>query len=159
MLDSHPPTAPLDLQLLQTGKHLMILDSDSEQPAGVLLCRRFTADLILAGSLMGGSTDARGFERAIPLGSVRLTVPADQPSRQIGLEQRMQSLQHQQQVIGEPNPLERAQKLLELLYSIFDRGLINSLADGDLAKAAGVLTGTMTLAKQQVHRGRQVAAA
>ena len=144
-------STPIPLESLQTGKHVMILESHDRHPAGLLLCRRYTADLILADSLVGGSVDARGFVRAIPLGRVRLTLPTDAEAREVSFERRMQSITRQQGVIGEPVALDRAQKLLNLLYAIFDRGVINTIADADLAKAAGVLASTMSLAKQRLE--------
>ncbi len=159
MTDTTPTPVSLDPHALQTGKHLMILESDTSQPAGLLLCRRFTADLVLEGALVGGSADARGLERVIPLGSIHLRFPTDEQDKQAGFEQRMQSIKYQQQVVGEPIPLDRVQKLLELLYTSFDRGLINTLSDADLAKAAGVLTSTMTLGKQRFRSNPQTAAA
>lgn len=106
-------------------------------PAGLLLERRFTADLVLLGGAVGVSID-RGVEQVIPIGAVQVVDPRSYLERQWALRRRLHWINWQQQITEAHPSGRRAELLISRLAEQFTIEQIQPLSDRSLAKLVGV---------------------
>ncbi|MCJ2544506.1 hypothetical protein [Thermostichus vulcanus] len=125
-----------------TSGQWMRLESEDGRPVGLIIRRRFMAELVLPGSLVGGPIDARDYVQLIPLGPVRFTYPNQVSVWKQALRQRLQGLSWHGHLLQEPKACRRAAHLWQVLQSHFAPELLKSLDDEVLAQIAGVLPST-----------------
>lgn len=142
-------TSKLIVPILTSGQW-MRLESEDGCPVGLIIRRRFMAELVLPGSLVGGPIDARDYVQLIPLGPVRFTYPEQVLVWKQALRQRLQGLSWHSHLLQEPKACRRAAHLWKVLQSHFAPDILRSLDDQVLAQIAGVLPSTFHAVRQPV---------
>ncbi len=115
-------------------------------PAGLLLEKRFTADLVLLGGAVGVTID-RGVERVIPIGSVEVVDPRSYLERQWALRRRLYWINWQQQITEAYPSGRRAELLISRLSEQFMIDQIQPLSDQLLSKLVGVTPDEVAMAR------------
>lgn len=138
-LEPHPLLHPI------TSGSLAIVKGHQE-PAGLILERRFTADLVLFGGAVGVSID-RGTEQLIPIGLVILAPPCSYLEKQWAFRRRVYWLNWQQQITEAYPAGRRAEILISRLSDHFSVEQIQPLSDRILAKLVGVSPAEVALAR------------
>ncbi len=134
------------LPTLASGQ-MLIVESDSERAAGLILNGPFMAELVLMGSIVGGPIDARTSPKLFPVGSLKFGFPETLEQRQTAYHKRLQDRKWQQDLVSVLNPMERATRLWLTLQMLFDPQDLASLPDGLLGRIAAVQPGTMATAR------------
>lgn len=132
------------LNYLQNG-HLMAIAPESK--GGLILCKRYHAELVGPGAAVGGILDV-DCTQVITIGTIFLNELRSYPESQQAYDTRQQWIHYLQDLVKFSDPLMRSQKILHLLDNFFhNEPGISRLPDDTLAMLAGVLPKTITLAR------------
>ncbi len=124
---------------LQNGK-LMIVNARRRN--GLILYKDFHAEFAGPGSAVGGSFDM-SCQRVLPVGNFSLLEPESDEDRQKAYLIRRQWIRFTKQVTDEPQPIQRAQKILTQFEAFFDAQTVSQMPDEAFAKLVGVLPQTV----------------
>lgn len=142
--DSSEINPNLVLNDLQKG-HLLALTPKSN--GGLILCKRYYAELVGPGAAVGGMLDTDCTE-VILIGNLSLVNLNSYQDSHNAYEIRQKWIQYLQDVLKVSDPLVRSQKVLHLIDDFFNNPPnIERLPDRTLAMLAGVLPNTIQLAK------------
>lgn len=142
-----PITQPTEiLNQLQSGQLLKITGGRGN---AMIICHRYHAEIAGPGAAIGGAFDF-DCKRVIPLGKISLVYPESRLERQQAYAVRQRWLGFTKQAMDSYVPLQRAHKILTLLYKYFDPQIIDKLPDEIIAQLVGVLTKTVGMARPSV---------
>jgi len=134
------------LNHLQTGD-LLAISPNSD--GGLILCKRYHAELVGPGSAVGGVLDV-DCTQVIFIGNPCFTKPRSYQDSQQAYEIRQKWIKYLQDLVKLSDPLVRSQKILLLLDKFFNlnhRSNINIPPDHTIGMLVGVLPNTINLAK------------
>ncbi len=123
-----------------------LLVVNSRRRNGLILYKRFHAEFAGPGAAIGGGCD-RDCKMALPLGNLSLLHTESSEERQRGYALRRQWIRLIRKITEEPDPLQRAQKILTQFEYYFDSGTIAQLPDEALALLIGVFPHTVKIAR------------
>ena len=129
---------------LQSGK-LMIVNARKRN--GLILYKDFHAEFAGPGSAVGGSFDL-GCQRVLPVGNFSLLKPESDEDRQKAYLIRRQWIRFTKQVTDEPQPTQRAQKILTQFEAFFDAQTVSQMPDEAFARLVGVLPQTVHMVRR-----------
>lgn len=130
--------------------HLLAIAPDSN--GGLILCKRYHAELVGPGAAVGGLLDI-DCTQVILIGNLSLLKLNSYPDSQQAYEIRQQWITYLQDLVKVSDPLVRSQKILYLIDRFFNNPPnIDQLPDHTLAMLAGVLPKTI----QQAKKYRQI---
>ena len=133
------------IELLKSGQLLAVVD----QPGtGIILQKPYFAEFIGPGAAIGGLFDI-DCVTIYTLGAVEFTVPATVDERQDAFRRRIADIETMQMLCQSDVPLVRAIDMLNTLCSKFGVDEVRNIPTEVLAKAAGVLSGTIVMAWQK----------
>ncbi len=154
-----PQTQPTEiLSQLHTGQLLRVKGSCGN---ALIICHPHHSELAGPGAAVGGVLDLK-CSRVIPIGKVSIVYPETRRERQKAYVLRQQWILFTQKAMESWVPLQRAKRLLILLYQYFDPQLIDELPDEVLARLVGVLPQTIgmvrhTLISERSHTAPELA--
>lgn len=128
---------------LQRGK-LMIVNARKRN--GLILYKDFHAEFAGPGSAVGGSFDM-ACQRVLPVGNFSLLDPESDEDRQKAYLIRRQWIRFTKQVTEEPQPIQRAQKILTQFEAFFDAQTVAQMPDEAFARLVGVLPQTVHMVR------------
>jgi hypothetical protein len=138
------------LNHLQQGDLLAITPGSD---GGLILCKRYHAELVGPGAAVGGVLDI-DCTQIIIIGNLSLTKPRSYQDSQQAYEIRQKWIKSLQELVKLSDPLLRSQKILGVLdnFSKFNNPRnIEPLPDRTVAMLVGVLPKTIELAKSYRH--------
>jgi hypothetical protein len=142
-----PITQPTEiLNQLQSGQLLKITGSRGN---AIIICHRYHAEIAGPGAAIGGAFDF-DCKRVIPLGKISLVYPESRLERQQAYAVRQRWLGFTKQAMNSYVPLERAHKILTLLYKYFEPQIIDKLPDEIIAQLVGVMAKTVRMVRPSV---------
>jgi hypothetical protein len=142
-----PITQPTEiLSQLQTGQLLRVKGS---QGSALIICHPHHSELAGPGAAVGGVLDVE-CTRVIPIGKVSIVYPETRIERQNAYAVRQQWILFTHKAMESWVPLQRAKRLLILLYQYFDAQLIDELPDEVLARLVGVLPKTIGMVRHSL---------
>lgn len=109
---------------------------------GLILYKRYHAEFAGPGSAVGGSFDL-DCQQVLPVGNLSLLSTESVDERQRAYLIRRQWVRLTRQITDNPEPLKRAQKILEQFEGFFDTETIAQLPDEAFALLVGVLPHTV----------------
>lgn len=128
------------------NRHLIAIASESK--GGLILCKRYHAELIGPGAALGGILDLDCTQVMI-IGRIFLYELRSYSESQQALDNRQKWIYYLQNLVKLSDPLMRSQKILHLLSNFFEsESEMAHLPDEILAMLAGVLPNTITLARK-----------
>lgn len=139
----HPNGSDI-LTQLQSGK-LMIVNARKRN--GLILYKEFHAEFAGPGSAVGGSFDI-SCQRVLPVGNFSLLEPESDEDRQKAYLIRRQWIRFTKQVTEEPQPTQRAQKILTQFEAFFDAQTVSQMPDEAFARLVGVLPQTVHMVRR-----------
>lgn len=113
---------------------------------GLILYKHYYAEFAGPGSAVGGSFD-RDCELALPVGNLSLLHPESTDDRTRAYLIRRQWVRLTRQITENPDPLRRAQMILNQFEHYFDSKTVAQLPDEALALLVGVLPQTIRKAR------------
>jgi hypothetical protein len=134
---------PMELIPFDSDELLVV---NSRRRNGLILYKRFHAEFAGPGAAIGGECD-RDCKIALPLGNLSLLQPESSDDRQRGYALRRQWIRLIRRITEEPDPLQRAQKILTQFEYYFDSETIAQLPDEALALLIGVFPHTVNIAR------------
>jgi len=143
-----PITQPREI--INQLKNGQLLRVNASRGNAIIICHCHHAELAGPGAAVGGMFDIK-CSRVIPLGKISITHPESYNERQKAYKLRQQWLRFTQNAMESAVPLQRASKLLLLLYKYFDPQIIDQLPNEVLAKLVGVLPKTIGMVRQSSH--------
>ncbi|MBE9127662.1 MULTISPECIES: hypothetical protein [unclassified Coleofasciculus] len=129
-------------QILQQLHDRQLLVVNPRRRNGLILYKRYHAEFAGPGSAVGGSFDLDSLE-VLPVGNLSLLSPESADERQRAYLIRRQWVRLTKQITDNPDPLKRAQKILEQFEGFFDTETIVQLPDEAFALLVGVLPHTV----------------
>jgi len=140
-----PMTQPTEiLSQLQTGQLLRVKGSHG---SALIICHPHHSELAGPGAAVGSVFDLK-CSRVIPIGKVSIVYPETRIERQKAYVLRQQWILFTHKAMESWVPLQRAKRLLIMLYQYFDTQLIEELPDEVLARLVGVLPKTIGIMRQ-----------
>ncbi|MGQ4649463.1 hypothetical protein [Lyngbya aestuarii] len=127
------------LSRLQSGQLLKV---KGLLGSAIIICHRHHAELAGPGAAVGSAFDL-DCRQIIAIGRISLVYPESRIERQKAYLMRQKWILFTQKAMKSYVPLERANKLLILLYKYFEPQLIEQLPDEILEQLVGVLPETM----------------
>lgn len=109
---------------------------------GLILYKKYHAEFIGPGAIVGGSFDLDTVN-IIPVGTLSLVSPQNSQERRQAYKMRRQWVRLTKQIIDNPEPMERAQVILNQFEHWFDLETVASLPDEAFALLVGVLPQTI----------------
>jgi hypothetical protein len=134
-----PPTVSDILAQLIAGQLLIV---NSRKRNGLILYKRFHAEFAGPGAAVGGIFD-QDCQQVLPVGDLSLVAPVAQADRQKAFLIRRQWIRLTQEFTDDPNPGQRAQKILSQFENYFGAAAVNQLPDDAFALMIGVLPHTI----------------
>ncbi len=122
------------LDQIHSGQISMVQGSG---PHGLILCKRFTSELVVFGGAVGISRD-QSCTAVIPLGDIDLRLPQTFLERQWSYRRRILSIEWQQAITEAHPSTRRAQILLERLEELFPMALLDPVPSEVLANLVGM---------------------
>jgi hypothetical protein len=113
---------------------------------GLILYKHYYAEFAGPGSAVGGSFD-RDCQLALPVGNLSLLQPESTDDRTRAYLIRRQWVRLTRQITENPDPLRRAQMILNQFEHYFDSKTVTQLPDEALALLVGVLPQTIRKAR------------
>lgn len=140
-----PITQPTEiLSQLQTGQLLRVKGTPGN---ALIICNPHHSELAGPGAAVGSVFDLK-CSRVIPIGKVSIVYPETRIERTKAYALRQQWILFTHKAMETWVPLQRAEKLLIMLYQYFDPQLIDELPDEVLARLVGVLPKTIGIVRQ-----------
>lgn len=128
---------------LQNGKFMIV---NARRRNGLILYKQFHAEFAGPGSAVGGTFDM-ACQRVLPVGNFSLLDPESDEDRQKAYLIRRQWIRFTKQVTEEPQPIQRAQKILTQFEAFFDAQTVAQMPDEAFARLVGVLPQTVHMVR------------
>lgn len=109
---------------------------------GLIIYKKYHAEFAGPGAIVGGQFDL-GVVNLLPVGKVSLVSPQDSQARKQAYKMRRQWVRLTKQIIDNPEPMERAQVILNQFEHWFDLETVAKLPDEAFALLVGVLPQTI----------------
>ena len=109
---------------------------------GLIIYKKYHAEFAGPGAIVGGQFDL-GVVNLLPVGNVSLVSPQDSQARKQAYKMRRQWVRLTKQIIDNPEPMERAQVILNQFEHWFDLETVAKLPDEAFALLVGVLPQTI----------------
>lgn len=122
------------------NKQLLIVNPKRRN--GIILYKRYHAEFAGPGSAVGVSLDT-DCQKILPVGNLDLISPESAEERQRAYLIRRQWVRLTLQITENPDPIGRAQKIIEQFEGFFDSATIAKLPDEAFALLVGVLPHTV----------------
>lgn len=135
------------LELLDHLHNGQLLVVNARKRNGLILYKDYHAEFAGPGAAVGGSFDLT-CQRVLPVGNFSLTEPESPEERQKAYLIRRQWVRLTKQLTEDPEPLQRAQKILTQFEAFFDAEIVAQLPDEAFARLVGVLPHTVTTARR-----------
>jgi hypothetical protein len=116
----------------------------------MIICHRYHAEIAGPGAAIGGVFDF-DCKRVIPLGKISLVYPESRLERQQAYAVRQKWLGFTKQAMNSYVPLERAHKILTLLYKYFEPQIIDKLPDEIIGQLVGVMAKTVGMVRPSLR--------
>lgn len=129
-------------QLLARLKAQELLIVNPRRKNGLIIYQKYHAEFAGPGAIVGGQFDS-GIINLLAVGNVSLISPKDSQARKQAYKMRRQWVRLTKQIIDNPEPLERAQVILNQFEHWFDTETVASLPDEAFALLVGVLPQTI----------------
>ena len=129
---------------LHSGKLLVV---NARRRNGLILYKDYHAEFAGPGAAVGGSFDMT-CQRVLPVGNFSLTEPESEAERQKAYLIRRQWIRFTKQVTDEPQPTQRAQKILTQFEAFFDAQTVSQMPDEAFARLVGVLPQTVHMVRR-----------
>lgn len=129
-------------QLLARLKAQELLIVNPRRKNGLIVYQKYHAEFAGPGAIVGGQFDS-GVVKLLAVGNVSLISPKDSQARKQAYKMRRQWVRLTKQIIDNPEPLERAQVILNQFEHWFDTETVASLPDEAFALLVGVLPQTI----------------
>ena len=129
-------------QLLARLKAQELLIVNPRRKNGLIVYQKYHAEFAGPGAIVGGQFDL-GVVNLLAVGNVSLISPKDSQARKQAYKMRRQWVRLTKQIIDNPEPLERAQVILNQFEHWFDTETVASLPDEAFALLVGVLPQTI----------------
>ena len=129
-------------QLLSRLKAQELLVVNPRRKNGLIIYKRYHAEFAGPGAIVGGQFDL-GVVNLLAVGNVSLISPPDSQARKQAYKMRRQWVRLTTQIINNPEPLERAQVILNQFEHWFDTETVADLPDEAFALLVGVLPQTI----------------
>lgn len=129
-------------QLLARLKAQELLIVNPRRKNGLIVYQKYHAEFAGPGAIVGGQFDS-GVVNLLAVGNVSLISPKDSQARKQAYKMRRQWVRLTKQIIDNPEPLERAQVILNQFEHWFDTETVASLPDEAFALMVGVLPQTI----------------
>lgn len=129
-------------QLLARLKAQELLIVNPRRKNGLIIYQKYHAEFAGPGAIVGGQFDS-GIVNLSAVGNVSLISPKDSQARKQAYKMRRQWVRLTKQIIDNPEPLERAQVILNQFEHWFDTETVASLPDEAFALLVGVLPQTI----------------
>ena len=138
--DSNADSDCQQLQLrLQQGELLVV---NPRRKNGLILYKTYHAEFAGPGAIVGGQFDL-DVARLLAVGNLSLITPNDSQARKQAYKMRRQWVKLTKQIIDNPQPIERAQVILNQFEHWFDLETVTELPDEAFALLVGVLPQTI----------------
>lgn len=132
------------LTQLHSGKLLVV---NSQRKNGLILYKDYHAEFAGPGAAVGGQFDLN-CQRVLPVGRFSVIEPKSHEDRQKAYLIRRQWTRLTRQLTEEPEPLQRAHKILTQFEAFFDAQTVAQLPDEAFALLIGVLPQTVGMARR-----------
>jgi hypothetical protein len=132
------------LAQLHSGKLLAI---NARKRNGLIVYKHFHAEFAGPGAAVGGTFDLP-CQEVLPVGNFSLTEPDSHEERQKAYLIRRQWVRLTKQLTEDPDPIQRAQKILSQFEAFFDAEIVAQMPDEAFALLVGVLPQTVSLARR-----------
>ena len=109
---------------------------------GLIIYKKYHAEFAGPGAIVGGQFDSNAVN-LLAVGNVSLISPQNSQSRTQAYKMRRQWVRLTKQIIDNPEPLERAQVILNQFEHWFDLETVANLPDEAFALLVGVLPQTI----------------
>ena len=129
-------------QLLSRLKARELLVVNPRRKNGLIIYKKYHAEFAGPGAIVGGQFDL-GVINLLAVGKVSLISPQDSQARKQAYKMRRQWVRLTTQIINNPEPLERAQVILNQFEHWFDTETVADLPDEAFALLVGVLPQTI----------------
>ena len=129
-------------QLLSRLKAQELLIVNPRRKNGLIIYKKYHAEFAGPGAIVGGQFDL-GVVNLLAVGKVSLISPQDSQARKQAYKMRRQWVRLTTQIINNPEPLERAQVILNQFEHWFDTETVADLPDEAFALLVGVLPQTI----------------
>ncbi|HBB30585.1 MAG TPA: hypothetical protein DC064_01710 [Cyanobacteria bacterium UBA9273] len=129
-------------RILQQLHNQQLLIVNPRRKNGLILYKRYHAEFAGPGSAVGGLFDV-DCQKVLPVGNLDLISAESSDERQRAYLIRRQWVRLTKQITDNPDPLQRAQKILEQFEGFFDTETIAQLPDDAFALLVGVLPHTV----------------
>lgn len=150
-LACRPISQPTEiLSQLKTGQLLRVKGCRGN---ALIICHPHHSELAGPGAAVGGAFDLKCV-RVIPIGKVSIIHPETRIERQKAYTLRQQWILFTHKPMESWVPLQRAKRLLILLYQYFDPQVIDEVPDEVLARLVGVLPRTIGMMRQAIESQR-----
>ncbi|HAG81474.1 MAG TPA: hypothetical protein DCL61_09945 [Cyanobacteria bacterium UBA12227] len=116
---------------------------------GLILYKRYHAEFAGPGSAVGEVFDVDS-QKVLPVGNLELIYPESPDDRQRAYLIRRQWVRLTKQITEHPDPLKRAQKIIEQFEGFFDGDTIARLPDEAFALLVGVLPHTVRKVRNSI---------
>ena len=133
-------------QLLSRLKAQELLVVNPRRKNGLIIYKKYHAEFAGPGAIVGGQFDL-GVINLLAVGKVSLISPQDSQARKQAYKMRRQWVRLTTQIINNPEPLERAQVILNQFEHWFDTETVADLPDEAFALLVGVLPQTIRKAR------------
>lgn len=143
----HENDDPNSLELLDHLHNGQLMVVNARKRNGLILYKDYHAEFAGPGAAVGGSFDLT-CQRVLPVGNFSLTEPESPEERQKAYLIRRQWVRLTKQLTEDPEPLQRAQKILTQFEAFFDDQIVAQLPDEAFARLVGVLPQTVTIARR-----------
>lgn len=127
-----------------SNKELLIVNARRRN--GLILHKHYYAEFAGPGSAVGGPVD-RDCQRVLPVGNLSLLYPESTDDYTRAYLIRRQWVRLTRQITENPDPLRRAQMILNQFEHYFDSKTVAQLPDDALALLVGVLPQTIRKAR------------
>ncbi len=111
---------------------------------GLILYKRYHTEFAGPGAAVGGQFDL-DCQEVLPVGHLSLIPPESADERQRAYLIRRQWIRLTKEITDHPDPLERAQKILEQFEGFFNTDMVSQIPDEALALLVGVFPHTIRM--------------
>lgn len=129
-------------RLLARLKAQELLVVNPRRKNGLIIYKKYHAEFAGPGAIVGGKFDLK-VTNVLAVGNMSLIVPQDSQAKRQAYKMRRQWVRLTKQIIDNPNPLERAQVILNQFEHWFDVETVANLPDQAFASLVGVLPQTI----------------
>ncbi|HBB32358.1 MAG TPA: hypothetical protein DDZ80_08680 [Cyanobacteria bacterium UBA8803] len=133
---------PIPIKELIPDRQLLLVSP--KRRGGLILYKRYHNEFAGPGAAVGEPFDS-DCQRVLPVGNLELLHPESDKKRQEAYLIRRQWINLTQKIIDNPDPLQRAQKILEQFEGFFNTETVIQIPDEALALLVGVFPHTIRL--------------